>query len=91
MKPTSRRRIVTIVQNLKAPPPERHPPKAPLQRPPAAAINEELAAAWSISIYEARAVTGDLAACFTAAIKVSAARPEECGFCPVINKPSWTT
>jgi hypothetical protein len=29
-----------------------------------------------------------LARCFTAAIRVFAAGPEECGFCPVISWPS---
>ena len=42
-----------------------------------------------IPIYEAR-VTG-FAFLLTAAISVFAAGPEECGFCPVISKPSLTT
>jgi hypothetical protein len=43
------------------------------------------------SIYEARVVAAGLAFCFTAAISVFAAGPEEAGFCPVISKPSLTT
>ena len=43
------------------------------------------------SIYEARAVAIGLAFCFTAAISVFAAGPEECGFCPVISSPLLTT
>lgn len=43
------------------------------------------------SIYEARAATAGFAFCFSAAIRVFAAGPEECGFCPVISRPSLTT
>ena len=43
-----------------------------------------------ISIYEAARAAG-FAFLFTAAISVFAAGPEECGFCPVISKPSLTT
>jgi hypothetical protein len=45
---------------------------------------------WS-SVYEARAAAAALLFCFSAAISVFAAGPEECGFCPVINRPSLTT
>ncbi len=43
------------------------------------------------SIYDARAAAAGVAFCFTAAISVFAAGPEEAGFCPVISKPSLTT
>jgi hypothetical protein len=43
------------------------------------------------SIYEARAAAAGLAFCFNAAIRVFAAGPEECGFCPVISRPLLTT
>ena len=43
------------------------------------------------SIYDARAVAAGVAFCFTTAIKVFAAGPEEAGFWPVISKPSLTT
>jgi hypothetical protein len=43
------------------------------------------------SIYDVRAVAAGAAFCFTAAISVFAAGPEEAGFCPVISKPSLTT
>ena len=33
-------------------------------------------------------MTAGLVFCFTAAISVFAAGPDECGFCPVISKPS---
>jgi hypothetical protein len=42
-----------------------------------------------ISIYEARAA--GFAFLLRAAKSVFAAAPEECGFCPVISKPSLTT
>jgi hypothetical protein len=42
-------------------------------------------------LYDARVVAADVAFCFTAAIRVFAAGPEEAGFCPVISKPSLTT
>jgi hypothetical protein len=42
-------------------------------------------------IYDARAVAAGVAFCFTAAISVFAAGPEEAGFWPVISKPSLTT
>jgi hypothetical protein len=44
-----------------------------------------------ISIYDTRAAAAGVAFCFTAAISVFAAGPEEAGFCPVISKPSLTT
>jgi hypothetical protein len=43
------------------------------------------------SIYEARALAAGLAFCFSAAIRVFAAGPEDAGFCPVISRPSVTT
>ena len=43
------------------------------------------------AIYDARAAAAGVAFCFTAAISVFAAGPEEAGFCPVISKPSLTT
>jgi hypothetical protein len=43
------------------------------------------------SIFAARLAPAGLAVCFTAAIRVFAAGPEECGFCPVIKRPSLTT
>ena len=42
-------------------------------------------------IRNTQAVATGLAFCFTAAISVFAAGPEEAGFCPVISKPSLTT
>jgi hypothetical protein len=42
-----------------------------------------------IAIYEARAA--GFAFLLSATISVFAAGPEECGFCPVISKPSLTT
>jgi hypothetical protein len=42
-------------------------------------------------LYDARALAAGVAFCFTAAISVFAAGPEEAGFCPVISKPSLTT
>src|ERR1700727_877999 len=41
--------------------------------------------------YDARATVDDPAFCFSAAISVFAAGPDELGFCPVISKPSVTT
>ena len=43
------------------------------------------------SIYDARAAAAGAAFCFTAAISVFAAGPEEAGFCPVMSGPSLTT
>src|SRR3954447_15664862 len=69
-------RVTGAVLKLQSKPsPARHPSLRPLV----------------IAIYEARAVTAGLVFCFTAAISVFAAGPDECGFCPVINKPSLTT
>ena len=70
---------------------ERRPSKAPLQRQPATAAMENQQSLDGYSIYEARALATGLAFCFTAAISVFAAGPEECGFCPVISRPSLTT
>ena len=67
------------------------PSKAPLQRQPATASTENQQSLDGYSIYEARAVAAGLAFCFSAAISVFAAGPEECGFCPVISRPSLTT
>ena len=67
------------------------PSKAPLQRQPATASMEDQQSLDEYSIYEARTVAAGLVFGFTAAIRVFAAVPEECGFCPVISKPSLTT
>ena len=48
-------------------------------------------AAMNRCLYDARAAAAGVAFCFTAAINVFAAGPEEAGFCPVISKPSLTT
>lgn len=45
----------------------------------------------SSSIYEARAPTAGLTICCSFASRVFAAAPDECGFCPVISRPSLTT
>jgi hypothetical protein len=60
------------------------------RRPPAAAI-ENLQSPDGYWIYWARAVPAGFVFCFNAAISVFAAGPEECGFCPVISRPSLTT
>jgi hypothetical protein len=65
--------------------------KAPLQRQPATASIENQQSLDRYSIYEARAAAAGLAFCFIVAIRVFAAGPEECGFCPVISSPSLTT
>ncbi|SDT58570.1 hypothetical protein SAMN05444158_7267 [Bradyrhizobium canariense] len=70
---------------------ERRRSKAPLQRQLAAASMGNLKSFDSSSIYEARAVAAGLPFCFSAAIRVFAAGPEECGFCPVISRPLLTT
>jgi hypothetical protein len=64
---------------------------APLRRQPATASIENQQSLDGYSIYEARAVAPGLVFCFSAAISVFAAGPEECGFCPVISMPSLTT
>jgi hypothetical protein len=53
-------------------------------------IDRKLASLDGSSIYEARAPAAGLAFCFRAS-RVFAAGPEECGFCPVISRPSVTT
>jgi hypothetical protein len=65
--------------------------KAPRQPQPAATFIRNLQALDRSPIYEARAVAAGLAFCFTAAIRVFAAGPDEWGFCPVISSPSVTT
>ena len=46
---------------------------------------------FAFSVYEALAAAAGLPFCVTAAISAFAAGPEECGFCPVISRPSRTT
>jgi hypothetical protein len=58
--------------------------------PATARIEDQQMRGW-ISIYEALAPGAGFAFCFTAANRVFAAGPEECGFCPVIKRPSLTT
>src|ERR1700721_3337085 len=64
--------------------------KAPLQRRPTTALIKNPQLLGRYSIYEARAVAAGFAFCFTAAISVFAAGPDEWGFCPVISRPSVT-
>ena len=42
-------------------------------------------------VYDALAVMLGFPFCFNAAISAMAAGPEECGFCPVVRRPSVTT
>jgi hypothetical protein len=89
--------LLTTVRRMTGPgvgfaqPPIASLPKAPLQRQPAGPSNEDLQSLDGYWIYEARAVPAGFVFCFNAVISVFAAGPEECGFCPVISRPSLTT
>jgi hypothetical protein len=69
--------------------------EAPIVSAPPTPTRDRIPKNWKpvdgYSIYEARTAAADLAFCVTAAIRVFAAEPEECGFCPVISWPSLTT